>query len=138
MKKVFLLVCLLAVFTFGQKVSNVLSVVAVNSATNTSSAFVVHDSAKVVVQSVDSLCAAVWLLESMDGVNYKLQAARIDSIKFAGGGIQGYRLNSYNTPGVKYVKVRLIGFSAGNSYVASTTDLTKIWYKDFKETVSNY
>jgi hypothetical protein len=97
-----------------------------------------HDSSSVIVQSVDSLCAAVWLLESADGVNYKLQSARIDSLNFTGGGIKGYRLQSYVQPGTKYIKVRLVGFSAGNSHVASTADLTKVYYKDHQSKRSNY
>lgn len=138
MKKVLFIVLALVAVNFAQVHNNVLSTVALNSATNTSTAFTVHDSCQISVQAVDSLCAAVWLLESSDGTNYVLQSAKVDSINFAGGGIIGYRLNSYLKPGIKSVKVRLVGYATGNSVAASTTDLTKIYYKDFRKTTNNY
>lgn len=70
MQKVLFIVLVLVAVNFAQVHSNVLSTVAVNSATNTSSAFTVHDSCQISIQSVDSLCAAVWLLESSDGTNF--------------------------------------------------------------------
>jgi hypothetical protein len=138
MKKVLFIVLALVAVNLAQVHGVVLSTVALNSATNTSTAFAVHDSCQISVQAVDSLCAAVWLYESSDKVNYVLQSARIDSVKFTGGGIVGYRLNSHIKAGTKWVKVRLIGFSAGNSVEASTADLTKVSYKDFRKSQNNY